>query len=160
MNVKVVDKEIFPFGRTMLKLYTFDVVEHKEEAVNLLYDNRKNFGKVGEFGVGFLYEYPLNQPEDIDGKLRDYVVGADIFIYRGALDELNENPNPMIHSWTIENGKKLHRNKDGTMCTIEAIILGKEAELIRKVSKPMEILARQKILYSWPDIGDLVEDKL
>ena len=116
----------------------------------MLLRHSDEFGRVGELGIAFLYEYAPPQRTD-------YVIGADVFVYRGTLEELDENPNPMIHSWTIEDDRESHRNKDGTMCTVEAIILGKEAELLRKEYQTNDPNKFKKKFFVWPDIDDLLD---
>ncbi|MCD6547535.1 MAG: hypothetical protein J7K22_03215 [Nanoarchaeota archaeon] len=70
---------------------------------------------------------------------------------------MDENPNPMIHSWTIEDDKELHRNKDETMRTVEEIILSREAELLRKEYQTKDPNKFKKNFFVWPDIDDLLD---
>ena len=152
MDVKVAERFLNYVGNNLvLKTYVFDVVEHKRRALSILDNFSKYFERVGEFGVAFLYEYP-------EDKGIDYVVGADVSIFRGTLEDLDKDNNPMIHTWTIENMEELHRNENGTMCATEAIILGKECELMRK--RPSEDVPtfRKRILYTWPNIDDLLNE--
>ena len=147
MDVKVEERVIItPPGieHLFLKTYIFNVVKHKEDAAFMLLNNAYKFDEVGQLGIAFLYEYPQKN---------GYINGADVFVYRGTLEELERNSNPMIHSWTIENGKELHRSKDGTLCTVEAIILGKEAELIRNVVKSDN--PKYTKFFEWPEIDIL-----
>ena len=151
MDVKVAERFLNYVGNNLgLKTYVFDVVEHKRRALNILDNFSKYFERVGEFGVAFLYEY--SEDNGIS------YVGADVSIFRGTLEDLDKDNNPMIHSWTIENIEELHRNKDGTMCAIEAIILGKECELIRKRHGEDVPTFRKRILHTWPDIDDLLSE--
>ena len=158
MDVKVAERFLNRISSDLtLKTYIFDAVKHRKHALNMLenYERRglfdhkvgKEYKKVGEFGVAFLYEYPTKE---------SYIVGADVSIFRGTLEDLDKDNNPMVHTWTIENGEELHRNKDGTMCTVEAIILGEECTLMRK--NPGEDIPtfRNRIFNTWPNIDDFL----
>lgn len=89
----------------------------------------------GKVGVAFLYGYYGKKEEETQA-----FDGMDIAIFRiDPLKDVKLVPNPMIHFFTIErespSGKwaKLHPGRDGALCSLESVILGRESELLLRI---------------------------
>ena len=118
-----------------------------------------NYGQMlmrGRIGTAFLYSYQKDGPK---------VRGLDMTLYEHegiTVDNpghLDMPPNPMLATWTIEDMKgshyqKLDRSDDGTRCSVEDIISGRETEaLFRMVLENEGEVDIRRFLNEWPDLG-------
>ena len=118
-KAKVVDRSIIHIGNLILKTYTFDSAMDHAKAVSHLDDALSAHGVHERESMGISFLYGL-----VDD--RGFVNGTDTVLYRDI-----ETENPMLDSWTFENGVYFPKEK-GIMCTDELLLLAKEEEDRRK----------------------------
>jgi hypothetical protein len=129
----IVAAECISYSGLMIKKYVLDSFLNSENSTQVLQaaiDERINeFSQHGSLGIAFMYGYE-------DKKVS--VQGIDLALYRET--EGAYAINPMLHTWTLERNNNrpfqaLDRSQDGTLCALEAVILGREAGFFMYIDK-------------------------
>lgn len=136
---KITDRFTDQIGDIHLRAYVSSGFPDPQAAQDFLSlairgDRYKEITQAGLLGVAFLYGFV---PERGEGTTK----GLDLAIYRSKKATakpltLEINDSLMIHTWTLElpEGKKefqsLDRSREGTLCIVESVILGRESEKI------------------------------